>query len=149
MQTPRQKRMGLDRFMRVVIAAVLILLVAACGATPVPTPVPAPTAAPATGQVSYSRDILPLFQKSCTRCHGVANPSASLNLATHEGVMKGNSSGAVIMLLGGYLSGQGSPGRSLLYQELSLGTMPQGGDKLSAADLQKVAAWTFAGAPNN
>ena len=110
---------------------------------------PAPTAAAATGDVSYSRDILPLFQKNCIKCHSAASPSVGLNLESYEAVMKGSSTGPVIFFLGGYLSGHGTPGRSLLYQELSLGTMPQGGPKLAEADLQRVAAWILNGAPDN
>ncbi len=129
------------------VVAVLTLLVAACGATPVPTatpvpaPVPTPTLAPATGAVSYAKEILPLFQKNCTSCHSTANPSSGLNLETYAGVVKGNSTGPIMQW--------DSPGHSLLYQVLASGKMPQGGSRVSSADLQRVAAWMFDGYRNN
>jgi uncharacterized membrane protein len=138
------------------IVAVLILLVAACGAAPTPTPVPTPTPLPTPtpapptptltlaekmANASFSKDVLPVLQKNCTRCHSGANPPTGLDLTSYAGVMKGNQVGAVVQPDTSY--------GSALYQVLPRGTMPQGADKLSDDDMQKIAAWIAGGAKDN
>ena len=156
------------------VIAVLILLVAACGATPTATAVPVPptatkapqpaaataapatatkataapttaaataTTAPAAATVSFSKDVLPLFQKNCTRCHGGGSPRQGLSLESYQAVMKGSNNGAVVVA--------GNPDKSPLYTLVKSGTMPFGGTKLADADIQKISDWIKAGAANN
>ena len=167
------------------IVAILILMVAACGATPTATPVPptavpptatkaavptattatstaptsttgttgaaptattapaAPTAtkAAATSTVSFAKDVLPILQKNCTRCHAGNSPKAGLTMESYASVMKGSVNGTVVTA--------GSPDKSPLYTLVKTGVMPFGGSKLPDADAQKIFDWIQAGAQNN
>jgi mono/diheme cytochrome c family protein len=53
---------------------------------------------PASDQkgVTYTKDIKPIFDKSCIKCHGTEKPKAKLNLSTLEGALKGSENGKVI-----------------------------------------------------
>jgi len=49
------------------------------------------TAAPADSV--FTRDILPIFQKSCVACHSGDKPKGAFNLETVAGLLKGGQSG--------------------------------------------------------
>jgi cytochrome c len=103
----------------------------------------APTAAPpapaaAAAAVSFAKDILPIFQKNCTRCHGGGSPRAGLSLESYQNAMK---NGTDIIA--------GNPDKSPLYTLVKSGSMPFGGTKLADADIQKISDWIKAGAQNN
>src|SRR5689334_11211680 len=55
-----------------------------------------PPAASATG-VTYEKDIRPIFEASCFRCHGPQRPKADLRLDSLQGVLKGGEDGKVIV----------------------------------------------------
>jgi mono/diheme cytochrome c family protein len=46
--------------------------------------------------VSYEKDIKPLFEASCVRCHGPERPKAGLRLDSLEAVLKGSKEGKVL-----------------------------------------------------
>ncbi|MHC4931330.1 MAG: c-type cytochrome domain-containing protein, partial [Planctomycetota bacterium] len=46
--------------------------------------------------VSYSQDLVPIFQVDCLRCHG-AGMAGGLDLLTHQGLMAGGQSGPVVI----------------------------------------------------
>ena len=46
--------------------------------------------------VTYEKDIKPLFQASCLNCHGADRPKAGLRLDSLEAVLKGSKEGKVI-----------------------------------------------------
>lgn len=46
--------------------------------------------------VTFEKDIKPLFEASCVRCHGGEKPKAGLRLETREGALKGGKEGEVI-----------------------------------------------------
>jgi len=129
----------------IAIVVILALIVAACGATATPTAVPVPTkapaaAAPAAGAAataSFAKDVLPIFQKNCTRCHGGSSPKAGITLDSFQNVTK---SGKVTA---------GNADKSPIYTLTKSGTMPFGGPKLSDADVQKIMDWINAGAKDN
>ena len=100
-----------------------------------PTTAPA---APAAAAVSFAKDVLPIFQKNCTRCHGGSSPRAGLSLDSYQNAMK-NGSDIVA----------GNADKSPLYTLVKSGSMPFGGPKLSDADIQKIADWIKAGAKND
>jgi mono/diheme cytochrome c family protein len=54
-----------------------------------------PPASDKTG-VTYATDIKPIFDKSCTRCHGAEKPKGKLRLESLEGVLKGGEDGKVV-----------------------------------------------------
>jgi len=80
----------------------------------------------------FSSEILPIFEKNCTSCHGSQQKMASLDLSSFAGMMAGSASGPVIA--------PGKPERSLLWKMIESGQMPQGG-KLNAADKQSIHAY--------
>lgn len=55
-----------------------------------------PPPATKTG-VTYAKDIQPLLQASCIRCHGPERPKAGLRLDSLEGALKGTKDGKVIV----------------------------------------------------
>jgi hypothetical protein len=77
----------------------------------------------------FKDEILPVLEKSCTKCHGAQQKMGGLDLSTFTGLMKGGTSGPAIA--------PGKPGRSLLWVLIESDKMPMGG-ALTAA--QKVAA---------
>jgi hypothetical protein len=55
-----------------------------------------PAASTKTG-VTYATDIKPIFDQSCTHCHGAEKPKARLRLDNLEGALKGSSNGKVVL----------------------------------------------------
>lgn len=47
--------------------------------------------------VTYAKDVRPLFEASCFRCHGQERPKAGLRLDSLQGVLKGSKDGKVIV----------------------------------------------------
>jgi mono/diheme cytochrome c family protein len=46
--------------------------------------------------VTFAKDIKPIFDTSCVKCHGDQKPKGKLRLDSLEGVMKGGTDGKVI-----------------------------------------------------
>jgi mono/diheme cytochrome c family protein len=46
--------------------------------------------------VTYEKDIKPIFEESCVKCHKGEKPKGKLNLTSLEGAMKGGKDGKVI-----------------------------------------------------
>src|SRR5690348_9642700 len=55
-----------------------------------------PPAATAKG-VTYEKDIRPVFEASCFRCHGAQRPKAKLRLDSLDAVLKGGEDGKVVV----------------------------------------------------
>lgn len=49
-----------------------------------------------TPNVTFEKDIAPIFKDSCVRCHGAERPRAQLRLDTLEGVLKGSKDGTIV-----------------------------------------------------
>jgi hypothetical protein len=49
-----------------------------------------------TAGLTYTKDIQPMLEKSCTRCHGQDRPKANLRLDRLEAAIKGGKDGKVI-----------------------------------------------------
>lgn len=97
---------------------------------------PVPAAAP-----SYKRDVAPILERSCVRCHGPERADKGLRLDSYRGTLAGDSYGAVLL-----------PWRSSLSAIVSVikyGTMPHDGMKLPPAEIETVSRWIDAGAPEN
>jgi mono/diheme cytochrome c family protein len=54
-----------------------------------------PPASEKTG-LTFAKDIKPIFEASCVRCHGVEKAKGKLRLDSAEGAVKGSEHGAVI-----------------------------------------------------
>jgi mono/diheme cytochrome c family protein len=117
---------------------------------PTDTPLPSPTIhTPETetpteasvANVSFTNDVLPIFENHCTKCHGVEQIKEGLDLRTYEGLMAGSFNGTVIT--------PGNAEDSFLVQQLLDGEMPKRGPKLTIEQIQIIISWVNAGALNN
>ena len=61
--------------------------------------------------VEFERDIYPMLQANCVACHNKAKSEGDLNLETSQSIMKGGSSGLLVV--------PGKPDESLLYKVAS------------------------------
>jgi hypothetical protein len=89
--------------------------------------------------LSFERDVRPLLQAKCWRCHGEKTPKGDLDLRTRAGLLKGGESGPAIV--------PGAPEKSLLYEKVHQGAMPpKKQDRLSGAEVALLRRWIAAGA---
>jgi hypothetical protein len=92
-------------------------------------------------QVSFDRDIRPIFVERCLKCHGEKTQFGGLRLDVKSFAMRGGQNGPVIV-----------PGKALesrLYQRVVAGNderMPPTGERLSAAQVALLRSWIDAGA---
>ncbi len=104
-------------------------------------PARATTDAAARVAVSFSEEIMPIFQEHCTECHGELNAELGLNLSSYEGVMAGSDYGTVIE--------PGNPDASLIIDMIASGDMPEDGDPMPPEQLDLLRTWIAEGAENN
>lgn len=95
--------------------------------------------------VSFSEHLLPLFERTCFRCHGPKLEASGWRADSYEKIMESGRNNPVIA--------PGDPENSLLVQKLlntqSIGgRMPPAG-KLDERAIQWIIDWVEAGAPNN
>lgn len=89
----------------------------------------------------FERDLQPIFRKHCYGCHAATVKMGSLDIETHEGVMRGGNQGPIVM--------PGKASESRLYLTLTGALepfMPMGGQRLGTAELDVVKRWIDAGA---
>jgi uncharacterized protein DUF1553/uncharacterized protein DUF1549/cytochrome c len=92
-------------------------------------------------QVSFDRDIRPIFVERCLKCHGEKTQFGGLRLDVKSFAIRGGQNGPVIV-----------PGKALesrLYQRVVAGNderMPPTGERLSAAQVALLRSWIDAGA---
>lgn len=131
-------------------------------ATPSPTPVPAPSATPtpattaaataapaatepAQSSVSFARDIAPIFQERCVKCHAGSGAPRGLHLDTYENVMKGSEFRPVVV--------PGDPEASELVRRIRGDSTPRmpfdGPPFLSDEQINTIIEWIKEGAANN
>lgn len=102
----------------------------------------APTeAAPVNAGVSFANDVVPIFEASCNKCHGVEEIKEGLDLTTYDGVMAGSFNGAVVV--------PGNANESYLVQQVIDGEMPKRGLGLTDLQIQIITDWVNQGAQNN
>ncbi len=106
----------------------------------IPTTAPAPTAAKPAA-VSFAKDVLPIFEQNCVKCHGGQQTNAGLVLTGYAQTMKGSENGPVI--------NAGDAANSFLVQQIVNGKMPKRATKLPQAQIDLISAWVNAGAPSN
>ncbi len=97
-------------------------------------------AAVSTKPVSYYKDIVPVFKRSCTGCHHPGKLKGELDLTTYAGFLKGGKHGP------GFKAG--SLTNSLVVEEISGSepTMPKEGDPLGKAEIAMIERWIMQGA---
>jgi mono/diheme cytochrome c family protein len=94
------------------------------------------------GPVDFTRDVLPIFEKSCVECHGPDKVKARLRMDSVEALQKGGKNGALLK--------PGDPENSLLMRRV-LGLdgedqMPLDADPLTEAQVDTLRRWIAAGA---
>jgi mono/diheme cytochrome c family protein len=101
--------------------------------------------APATNKIDFARDIRPIFDASCIRCHGPIKPKSGFRLDSREAALKGGDNGVDII-----------PGNSAksplihftaeLVEDMEM--PPAGkGDPLKPEQVALLRAWINQGAP--
>src|SRR5690349_5205382 len=89
----------------------------------------------------FSREVAPIFTRSCLSCHSTAQPMSQLDLSTRTAALKGGQkSGAAII--------PGDSARSPLYRRLTgqdKPAMPLGG-KLTDSEITIIRNWIDSGA---
>ena len=98
---------------------------------------------PAPGKPVFARDIKPIFEASCLKCHGRGRSKGGFQLDTRATLLQGGDSGPVVV--------PGHSAQSLLV-ELVAGVdpdnvMPKKGSKLTPAQVGLLRAWIDAGMP--
>jgi mono/diheme cytochrome c family protein len=93
--------------------------------------------APAAGRVVFSRDIKPIFNSSCIKCHGRGRSKGGFQLDTRDTLLKGGDSGPVVL--------KGKSEDSLLIELVSGvdpdNIMPKKGSRLTAEQVGLLRAW--------
>lgn len=124
-------------------ALLLPALFSGCQATPA-TPQIQTAVIPDSPQLrAYRRDVLPILQSNCARCHGGMNRRGGLNMSTRAMLLQGGKDGPVVI--------PGRPEDSLLVKVISPGLadgdpmrMPQKGS-LTAAEVATLRKWVADG----
>ena len=100
----------------------------------------APPAAPAAS-VSFAKDVKPILQQNCVKCHGGDKTEVSLVLKDYAGVMAGSENGPVVV--------PGKADQSDFVKLVAQGKMPKRANRLPDAQVKILTDWVNAGAPNN
>lgn len=95
---------------------------------------------------SYSRDIQPLFNAYCTRCHGPTVAENGLRLDSYQAVMKGTKYGSVVVPSISSVSTLMFVLDGTVSRQIS---MPQEDHRLTPNRIENIRFWIDAGAPNN
>ena len=117
----------------------LVPPVALAAALLLPGPLsPTAVAAPRPAAI-YETEIRPLLVARCGRCHAGGKKKGTLDLGSLAGIRRGSESGAVVV--------PGQPGKSLLVEVLSEGTMPPDGkNRPTRAEVARITEWIRGGA---
>ncbi|HEV2494065.1 MAG TPA: PSD1 and planctomycete cytochrome C domain-containing protein [Terriglobia bacterium] len=92
--------------------------------------------------IDFQKDIQPIFEKNCYRCHGPSNQLSGFRLDMRQPALKGGANGRAIV-----------PGKALespLYARVAglggVSRMPMGGQPLDPALVEKIRRWIDEGA---
>jgi hypothetical protein len=99
--------------------------------------------AQAETKVDFAKDIQPILQHTCVKCHGTEKQKGKLRLDTKEATFKGGKNGPVLM--------PGNAEKSELYRRITLpkghdDIMPNEGDPLTTAQTDLFRDWINQGA---
>jgi mono/diheme cytochrome c family protein len=97
----------------------------------------------AADQVDFARDVVPILNTSCVRCHGRGKARGGFSLETRAAMMEGGDTGDAVL--------PGKSGDSLLIHLVAGldpdNVMPQKGSRLKPAQIGVLRAWIDQGAP--
>jgi len=93
--------------------------------------------------VSYYKDIVPVFKRSCSGCHHPGKLKGQLDLTTFEAFKKGGKHGPAFQA--------GEPKNSRIIEEISgeEPSMPEEGDPLTREEIALIERWIAQGAAND
>ena len=100
---------------------------------------------PATNQIDFARDIKPIFDTSCIRCHGPVKPRSSFRLDNRAAALKGGENG-VDILTGNSAKSPLIHFTAQLVEDMEM-PPPGKGDPLTPAQIALLRAWIDQGAP--
>jgi Planctomycete cytochrome C len=111
-------------------------------------PAVATTAAPADTGPEFTRDVLPILQRSCIECHSGNKPKGELHLDTRAGVLKGGRSGEPAVVPGNVEGSQLLRFVTDKVEDLEMPPLVKRGKfaPLNAAQVDVLTAWIRAGA---
>ncbi len=93
--------------------------------------------------VDFSHDIVPILKAHCSECHTGDKKKGGFSMNTRADLLAGSENGKVLV--------EGHSAESLLFKVVTSGDvdvqMPPKGDRLSAAEVEKLQMWIDAGAP--
>ena len=119
---------------KIIIAILLMVLFHSCYYDATDLLYPAAGKCDTLTTVSYTKNIIPLFQQQCYGCHNGVSPSG--------GIAMGNYNADKAIAVNGKLYG------SISYAS-GYSPMPKGMAKMSSCQLQLIKKWIDAGSPNN
>ncbi|MDZ4658543.1 MAG: c-type cytochrome domain-containing protein [Bythopirellula sp.] len=98
----------------------------------------------AQAAVDFQKEILPIFEANCVKCHNAEKAMGKLKLNSAEGIQEKWTDDDHLLV-------KGDPEKSELYERLVLPAdnkkrMPKGGDPLDKASIDLIAAWIKEGA---
>src|SRR6476620_11330985 len=98
---------------------------------------------PANHRIDFSKEIKPIFEASCIKCHGRGKDKGGLRMDTRDTLLKGGDSGPAVIA--------GKSADSLLIalvQGLEPdNVMPKKGSRLTPAQVSLLRAWIDQGLP--
>jgi mono/diheme cytochrome c family protein len=123
---------------------ILSALAAGCFATAADIDVSKLPPASSKKDLTFAKDILPIFQKSCVKCHGAEKQKGKLRVDTLEGTLKGGENGESVV--------KGNSAKSSLVHTIARldpdSSMPPDGkgEPLTKEQVGLVRAWIDQGA---
>jgi hypothetical protein len=99
------------------------------------------TRSSAQAPVSFTKEIQPILEENCWKCHGQAMQSSRLNLSTRETALQGGAKGSA------FVPGRAEDSRMYrLVAGLDKPAMPMGGKPLTADQIAAIKNWIDQGA---
>ena len=92
--------------------------------------------------IVFTKDVAPLLERHCLKCHGGQNAEAGLDLSTHAGILEGGDYAGPAVV-------PGAPDNSpmvLHIRGVYLPKMPKGAAELTESELHAIRVWIAAGA---
>jgi WD40 repeat protein len=126
------------------VRSLLLLTIGVCGLVLVGSAqAPAPSAAPATPVMppDFARDVVPILEANCLKCHNTAKQEGGLLIESHEDLMRGGDSGTSPIIAG-------QPDESPLIRQVEGRAKPKMPPKrdLQPDEIAVLRAWIAAGA---
>ena len=97
----------------------------------------------AADPVDFRKQVRPILEVNCLKCHGAEKPKAKLSLVTRADAIKGGENGTSLV--------PGDPAKSPIYTTTALpdghdSLMPPKGDRLNVAQQTVLKTWVEQGA---